>query len=138
VGRLVHDINAASEKPMPKEQMATVFDVWWPRLEAAVTEAIKAVPPDTERRRSTEDVLDELVERIRRIDRQTGGDKIPFGPVYFTKDYVHQGSKKTYPQGRRAVVLREHTLLGQVTHLDVRLPDGEFLREVPIDNFMAE
>jgi hypothetical protein len=27
--------------------------------------------------------------------------------------------------------------LGEVTHLDVRLPKGEFLREVPIDYFRA-
>jgi hypothetical protein len=67
VSRLVHDISAASEKPMTKEQMATVFDVWWPRLEAAVTEAINAVPPDTEPRRSADDMLEELVERIRRM-----------------------------------------------------------------------
>lgn len=69
----------------------------------------------------------------------TGGGKgkIPIGPVYFTRDYVKPGSllckSKTYPQGRRGVVLREHTLLGRVTHVDLRLPDGEFLLEVPID-----
>jgi hypothetical protein len=132
VSRLVYDISAASEKPMTKEQMATVFDVWWPSLEAAVTEAINAVPPGTEPRRSAEDMLEELVERIRRIDRQADRE-IPFGPIYFTKDYVDHGSRKTYPQGRCGVVLREHTLRGQVTHLDLRLPDGEFLGEVPID-----
>ena len=140
VGRLVYDISAASEKPMTKEQMATVFDVWWPRLEAAVTEAINAVPPDNEPRRSAESMLEELVERIRRIDRQAGGDDIGFGPVYLTRDYVKRDvdSDKTYPQGCRAVVLREHTLLGKVTHVDLRLPDGEFLLEVPIDYIRAE
>jgi hypothetical protein len=68
----------------------------------------------------------------------TGGGKgkIPIGPVYFTRDYVRRGflcKDKSYPQGRRGVVLREHTLLGRVTHVDLRLPDGEFLLEVPID-----
>jgi hypothetical protein len=137
MGRLVYDISAASEKPMTKEQVATVFDVWWPRLDAAVREAMNAVPPDTEPRRPAEDMLEELVERIRRIDRQTGGDVTPIGPVYFTKDYVHQGllSTKRYPQGGRAVVVREHAHLGQVTHLDIRLPDGELLLDVPIDYF---
>jgi lambda repressor-like predicted transcriptional regulator len=135
VRRLVQDISAASEKSITAEQMATVFDAMWPRLEAAVAEAIDAVPPDTEPRRSAEDMLEELVERVRRIDRQAGGDKIPIGPIYFTKDYVHDGllRKKTYPRGRRAVVLREHEHLGEVTHVDLRLPDGDFLREVPID-----
>ena len=67
--------------------------------------------------------------------------KIPFGPVYFTRDYVKRGflcKDKTYPPGRRGVVLQEHTLLGKVTHVDLRLPDGEFLFEVPIDYIRAE
>jgi hypothetical protein len=131
--RLVQDVGAASEKPMPGERVATVFDAMWPRLEAAVAEAVNAVPPDTEPRRSAEDMLEELVERIRRIDRHE--DEIPIGPIYFAKDYVQQSllSNKTYPQGRRAVVLRAHEVRGQVTHVDLRLPDGEFLRNVPID-----
>jgi hypothetical protein len=67
--------------------------------------------------------------------------KIPFGPVYFTRDYVKRGflcKDKTYPQGRRGVVLQEHTFLGKVTHVDLRLPDGEYLFEVPIDYIRAE
>ena len=51
VRRLVHDINAASERLMPAERVDTVFDAMWPRLEEAATEAINAVPPDTEPRR---------------------------------------------------------------------------------------
>ena len=63
------------------------------------------------------------------------GNSIPFGPVYFSKDYVRRGwlSNKTYPQGGRGVVLRVHKFLGRVTHVDLRLPDGEYLLEVPID-----
>ena len=73
----------------------------------------------------------------------TGGGKgkIPIGPVYFTRDYVRRGflcKDKTYPQGRRGVVLQEHTFLGKVTHVDLRLPDGEYLFEVPIDYIRAE
>jgi hypothetical protein len=51
------------------------------------------------------------------------------------RDYVRRGflSNKSYPQGGRGVVLRVHSFLGRVTHVDLRLPDGEFLLEVPID-----
>ena len=153
VRRLVHDISAASEKPMTKEQMATVFDVWWPRLEAAVGEAIEAAPSDTEPSRPAQDMLQELVERIRRIDRQAGqmlagdglacqepplefADGIQLGPIYFTKDYPTY--KKTYPQGRRAVVLRLHRTLGEISHVDLRFPEGEFLDYVPIDYLRAQ
>jgi hypothetical protein len=37
-------------------------------------------------------------------------------------------------RGRRGVP----TLLGKVMHVDLRLPDGEFLFEVPIDYIRAE
>jgi hypothetical protein len=78
-------------------------------------------------------MLEELVERIRRIDRQAGGDEIPIpiGPIYFARDYIHE--KKRYPQGGRAVVLGVHKFLGQLTHMDLRLPDGDPLLGVPID-----
>ena len=77
-----------------------------------------------------------LLERIRsRLRASRTRSAIPIGPVYFTRDHVRPGliSNKTYPQGGRGVVLREHTLFGRVTHVDLRLPDGEFLLEVPID-----
>jgi hypothetical protein len=63
------------------------------------------------------------------------GNGIPIGPVYFSRDYVRHSwlSNKTYPQGGRGVVLRVHKFLWRVTHVDLRLPDGEFLLEVPID-----
>jgi hypothetical protein len=64
-----------------------------------------------------------------------GKGKIPIGPVYFTRDYVRAGflRNKEYKQGARGVVLRIHTFLGRPTHVDLRLPDGKFLLEVPID-----
>jgi hypothetical protein len=63
------------------------------------------------------------------------GNGIPIGPVYFSRDYVRPGffKDKTYPQGRRGVVLRVHKFLWRPTHVDLRLPDGEYLLEVPID-----
>ena len=68
----------------------------------------------------------------------TAGDRgtdLPIGPVYFSRDYVRRGwfTSKTYSQGRRGVILRSHKFLGRQTHVDLRLPDGEYLLEVPID-----
>jgi hypothetical protein len=90
------------------------------------------------------DKTDEILAILRRLqsDQKATGvlapaseGHIPIGPVYFTKDYVERGSNfdKRYPQGSRGVVLREHKHLGRVTHIDLRLPDGEFLLKVPID-----
>jgi TIR domain len=133
--RLVHDLSAASENP---KDLGTVFDAMWPQLEAAVTEAINAVPTDTEPRRSSEDMLEELVERIRRLDRQVAGDESD--TVAFTKDYVTHGllSTKKYPQGTTGIVTKFRTdSHGEITHVDIRLQNGEFLREVPIEYFAA-
>ena len=62
-------------------------------------------------------------------------ERHPIGPVYFSRDYVRRGflRDKTYPQGGSGVVLHVHKFLGRPTHVDLRLPDGKFLLEVPID-----
>ena len=62
------------------------------------------------------------------------------GPVVFTKDYVKHRlfSKKTYSQGTQGIITKIHTgPLGGVTHVNVRLPKGEFVCEVPVDYFLA-
>jgi hypothetical protein len=61
-------------------------------------------------------------------------------PVVFTREYVKHTllSKKTYTQGTTGLITRPHKgPLGGITHVDVRLPDGEFVREVPVDYFRA-
>ena len=62
------------------------------------------------------------------------------GDVVFTRDYVKHTlfSKKPYGHGTQGIITDIHSgLLGGVTHLDVRLPTGEFVREVPVDYFLA-
>jgi len=63
------------------------------------------------------------------------GTDLPIGPVYFSRDYVRRGwfGSTRYSQGARGVILRDHKFLGKQTHVDLRLPDGEYLLEVPID-----
>ena len=55
--------------------------------------------------------------------------------LIFSRDYVRRGwfRSTTYAQGRRGVILGDHKFLGRQTHVDLRLPDGEYLLEVPID-----
>lgn len=62
------------------------------------------------------------------------------GPVVFTKEYVKHTlfSKKKYGQGKSGLITRSHRgVLGNVTHVDVRFPDGEFVRHVPVCYFLA-
>lgn len=139
VRRLVRDLNEAAEKEMPKERLDGIFNAMWPELEAAVLDAINAVQPETQPSRSAEDMLEELVERIRRIDRQVDKEPADLGPIYFTKDFVKRGalSTRTYPQGRRAEAMGFHKGTDdEITHIDVRLPDGELLLRVPVEYFI--
>jgi hypothetical protein len=62
------------------------------------------------------------------------------GNIVFTKPYVKHTllSKKNYPQGTSGIVTKLHTgLLGDITHVDIRLADGNFVRDVPVDYFRA-
>lgn len=63
------------------------------------------------------------------------------GPVVFTKTYVKHRlfSKKTYAQGTEGMITKIHTgPLGGVSHVDIRLADGEFVCEVPVEYFLAK
>ncbi len=42
------------------------------------------------------------------------------------------------PQGKKGLITHPHRgLLGQITHVDVRLADGERVRGVPVDFFVV-
>ena len=62
------------------------------------------------------------------------------GPVVFTKKYVKHTlfSKKEYPPGVEGMIVDMHAgPLGGVTHLDIRLTEGEFVNGVPVEYFRA-
>jgi uncharacterized protein (DUF3820 family) len=75
--------------------------------------------------------------------RKAGSDvKVPAlkenGNVVFTKPFTGHTwfSKKEYPQGTTGIVTRLHIgLFGDIKRVDVRLEDGNFVREVPVDFF---
>jgi len=61
------------------------------------------------------------------------------GGVVFTMPYTHVTwfglSRKNIKPGTSGVITRVYSGFLDVTHLDVRLKDGTFLREVPIRYF---
>jgi hypothetical protein len=139
VKRLVQDLNEAAEKKMPNERLDGIFKAMWPELEAAVLDAIKAAGPDTKPGRSDKDMLAELVERVRHIDRLLNKEADAEPRIYFTRDYVKKGllSNKTYPRGTTGIPTHVHTGEGdQITHIDVRLLNGDLLVEVPVEYFI--
>jgi lambda repressor-like predicted transcriptional regulator len=71
--RLVHDVSAARENPMPREQVDVLFDGMWPRLEAVVAEAIRVAPERRGPKRTPEDMLAELIDTGRCLERGLDG-----------------------------------------------------------------
>ena len=76
------------------------------------------------------------------IRKAKSDEKVPAlkenGNVVFTKPFTRETwlSKKQYPQGTTGIVTRLHTgLLGEIRRVDVRLEDGNFVRNVPVDFF---
>jgi hypothetical protein len=63
------------------------------------------------------------------------GTSLPVVPVYFSRDHVRRGwlRDKKYSQRARGVIIRTHKFLWKETHVDLRLPNSEYLLEVPID-----
>jgi hypothetical protein len=62
------------------------------------------------------------------------------GPIVFTKKYVKHTlfSKKEYKPGTEGMIVNWHTgPLGGVTHVNIRLEDGEFVNNVPVEYFRA-
>jgi hypothetical protein len=60
--------------------------------------------------------------------------------IPFTRDYEKHTlfSKKKYSQGQKGLITRPHRgLLGQITHVDVRLTDRKRVRVVPVDFFLV-
>jgi hypothetical protein len=81
VRRLVQDISVASEKPMSPQRIDEIFHLLWPALEADVADAINRAPASVAPKRTEKDMLAELVDRVRAVERAVGQ-----GPTDFSLD----------------------------------------------------
>jgi hypothetical protein len=70
--RLVRDMNAGRVQPLPAAQLDQLFEGMWPALSIRVTaaQARFAASPLIQAPREAEDVMAELVETVRRIERR--------------------------------------------------------------------
>jgi len=68
---LLHDINAKLPRPLEIQQLEMIFEKWWPDLESACQSAVREAGDTTPRaaRREQRDILEELVTRIRAMER---------------------------------------------------------------------
>ena len=67
--RIVQDVSGASEKPIPIEMVNKVFEAMWPQFHDDVGAAAEKGPGSEAPHRPPAEMLAELVDRVRRIER---------------------------------------------------------------------
>jgi hypothetical protein len=71
--KVVHDLMALRDKPPALAQSDEIFQALWPSLEAKVNEAKQQSPDPQVPQRGPQEILEELVDRVRRIERELAG-----------------------------------------------------------------
>ena len=102
--KIIQDINAVATKVKAADRLTKLFDLTWPSLEKVVTDAMQASPEPAQLKRTVEDMLEELVDRVRRLERPFG-PRIPSGDP--PRKSVAVGDTVTLPDGRTAFVPTE-------------------------------
>jgi len=70
VEKLVRDVNATSTR-LPAEQLRMTFEKWWDDLAGEVSAVLERDPQPAPPRRSTNDLLEEILSLVRDIDRDS-------------------------------------------------------------------
>lgn len=80
--RLVSDLNGRTAEPLKTPQLDSLFEALWPQLESKLS-VIPAVPPDSSMpiERPARDILIEVLERTRSIERDIGAQKKELFPA---------------------------------------------------------
>ncbi|MEG3634258.1 toll/interleukin-1 receptor domain-containing protein [Micromonospora palythoicola] len=69
--KLVQELALKSDRPLTPDRLDQLFTAMWPEFERQIDEAKRATPDAHQAHRSAQDMLEELVERVRRIERQS-------------------------------------------------------------------
>jgi hypothetical protein len=74
IRRLVQTINRrvseAGEKGLEDRTLDRAFEIYWPELEGVLTSAASRVEPRAAKRRSSEEILDEVLGAVRGIEQR--------------------------------------------------------------------
>lgn len=101
IRKLVGDINKRLKEPLEKSKLTNIFDALWPNLSKEIDEAIK-LPSSVKLKnagRSSEDMIGEILERIRRVENQTAGArewKAWFPDVTYQRDIASKASQEGF------------------------------------------
>jgi hypothetical protein len=93
VTRLLRSLNNASESPLPDDRITRAAEKWWPSLEEKLQTAAELPPAPPASTRELRDVMDEVLEISRRLQRQISLDDLAMesdeGPDEQLVDQVH-------------------------------------------------
>lgn len=85
VWKLLGDMNKLLASPVPPEPLKVLFDDAWPGLEVAIALAQEGQGP-AKTTRPAEDMLDEILYRVRQLDRRSRVTPTRMGPSGLTRD----------------------------------------------------
>lgn len=85
VWKLMIDMNKLLDNSVPESAMRVLFDKAWPKLETAITHAQRGSGP-VKTTRASDEILDEILFRIRRLEKNTSGESAPLGPTGMTRE----------------------------------------------------
>lgn len=75
--KLARSLNSALPEPVPADRLSTLFEVFWPRLESALNEALTSTASTTGKRRQPEEYLEEILELLRNQDKTESSEPSP-------------------------------------------------------------
>jgi TIR domain len=81
VGRLVKSINATADRPIDEPRLLEAVAMWWPRLEKSLQAALKVDPIQRDPQRDIQEMVEELLEINRAVQKQIIREEIPKGRV---------------------------------------------------------
>jgi hypothetical protein len=125
VRQLVHDVSAVTEKPMRTESLNRLFDRMWPDLESDVTEARAKTPQREKPRRPPDDMLEEIVDRLRRLERDRAPRRRTLRLAPGDTLSLAGGLSITVPDDPSVVRVIEELLTIRNDDLEVRLIPGQ-------------
>ncbi|MBH0109174.1 toll/interleukin-1 receptor domain-containing protein [Salinibacterium sp. NG22] len=89
VWKLVTDINKLVDNPVPLAQMRILFDNAWPAFEKAIKVAQKGAGP-AKTTRPSQEILDEILFRVRNLERRSSPQPRRMGPSGLTREDEHK------------------------------------------------
>jgi len=125
---VVRSLNAETERPIPDDRLRETFDLWWPKLENAFTEADMESKEPAPKQPSEHDLLREILSITRRIYAQTlvGQVEVMRGVTHVPLSHARQNIGATRADSdkmRRPLGFKGEAQLRELITLYLKDPD---------------